>query len=476
MTTWPHKILHWLQNINPLNYLAGKIFLYFWFMIAFTVISLVIIGSQIEPDYADKPIPPRVLAQIDSLEENLVRARRHSNFNYDQLLRSSKFNRRHTLIYSKVGQPLKSAKRLPQDFDIARLDTQAQQATILAGNDYVIYGPFRLKNLKQEYQLFLLTPRKTHPIMGFKDLPWWLRLGIPLTVSAFLSFFIARSLVTPIKNLCTAHRSLAQGHLDTRSNGVALRKDELGQLGQDFDNMAEKISQLLAAQKRLLGDVSHELRSPLARLQIALGLASSPQNTNENKDLVRHLERIELEAHRLDDMIGDVLRLSRLESQLQNIERFSLSLKSLLEFLVRDANFEAQGDNKQVTLTLDEDAQILGDQSLLASAFENVIRNAVKYTQTDSTVEVTMSVKQNQAVTYIRDHGPGVPTSALSQLFEPFYRVSDSRQRSSGGTGLGLAIAEKSISAHGGIISAHNHASLGLEVVIKLPIDDNTKQ
>lgn len=471
---WQGKLKQLLKNINPFNYLASKIFLYFWFMIAFTVIALVLIGSQIEPDFANKPIPPHVLTQVDAIEEHLMRARRQTSFNYERILRSSRVNHRHTLIYSKVGQPLKSSKPLPQDFDITRLDTQSQQAAISASNEYVVYGPFRLKNLKQEYQLFMLNPRKSHPMMGFKNLPWWLRLAIPLTISAILSFFIARSLVTPIKNLCTAHRSLAQGHLDSRSNGVALRKDELGQLGQDFDNMAEKISQLLAAQKRLLGDVSHELRSPLARLQIALGLASSPQNIAENKDLVRHLERIELEAHRLDDMIGDVLRLSRLESQLQNIECFGLSLKSLLEFLVKDANFEAQSDDKQVSLSLTDDAQILGDQSLLASAFENVIRNAVKYTQANSSVEVSMTVEQNLTVTRIRDHGPGVPTSALSQLFEPFYRVSDSRQRSSGGTGLGLAIAEKSISAHGGSISAHNHAKQGLEVVIRLPIKDNS--
>ena len=477
------KAQPWLQRINPFNYLASKIFLYFWFMIAFTVISLVLIGSQIEPDYGDKPIPHRILSKVDNIEERLLRARLQSSFNYERLLRSNRLNGQQIIIYGRKGQPLKSSRPLPRDFDLSRLDINSEKATTLASKEYIVYGPFKLGpfkhenlKLKQEYQLFILNGRKMHPMMGFRDLPWWLRLSIPLVISAILSFLVARSLVTPIKNLCSAHRNLAQGNLDTRSNGVALRKDELGQLGQDFDNMAEKISKLLAAQKRLLGDVSHELRSPLARLQIALGLASSPQiHASDNKDLVRHLERIELEAHRLDDMIGDVLRLSRLETQLQNIEHFSLSLKSLLEFLVKDANFEAQSENKQVSLTLDQDAQILGDQSLLASAFENVIRNALKYTKQDSNVEISMVIKEHLAVTKIVDHGPGVPTSALSQLFEPFYRVSDSRQRSSGGTGLGLAIAEKSISAHGGTISAHNHPEFGLEVVISLPIKDNGK-
>lgn len=479
--TKAQKAQPWLQRINPFNYLASKIFLYFWFMIAFTVISLVLIGSQIEPDYGDKPIPPRILEKVNDIEKRLMRAWRQSSSNYERMLRSNRLSGPYIMIYGKKGQSLKSSRPLPRNFDLSRLDIKAEQATTLASKEYIVYGPFKLgpfkhENLKQEYQLFILHGRKMHPMMGFRDLPWWLRLSIPLVISAILSFLVARSLVTPIKNLCSAHRNLAQGNLDTRSNGVALRKDELGQLGQDFDNMAEKISKLLAAQKRLLGDVSHELRSPLARLQIALGLASSPQiHASDNKDLVRHLERIELEAHRLDDMIGDVLRLSRLETQLQNIEHFNLSLKSLLEFLVKDANFEAQSENKQVSLTLEKDAQILGDQSLLASAFENVIRNALKYTKEDSTVEISMTIKNSLAVTKIIDHGPGVPTSSLSQLFEPFYRVSDSRQRSSGGTGLGLAIAEKSISAHGGTISAHNHPEFGLEVVISLPIEDNGK-
>ena len=458
-----------LKTINPLNYLAGKIFLWFWFMIAFTIIALILISVQIEPEFTDKPIPPRILTHVDSIERHLIRSSRFSGYDFERLLRSPRLNQGRILIYGQIGQPLRSSIPLPEHFEVNQLNTQTTTPEIKTIANHIVYGPFILENNDKKYQLFLLSPLKGHPLSRFQLLPWWLKLAIPLAISAILSFFVARSLVMPIKNLCNAHRSLAQGNLDTRSNGVALRKDELGQLGQDFDNMAEKISQLLAAQKRLLGDVSHELRSPLARLQIALGLASSP----DHKDLARHLERIELEAHRLDDMIGDVLRLSRLESQLQNIERFSLSLKSLLQVLVKDATFEAQEQHKAVVLTISQDAHILGDQGLLASAFENVIRNAVKYTEQNSQVEITLKTCDTLAVTTIRDHGPGVPTSSLTQLFQPFYRVSDSRQRSSGGTGLGLAIAEKSIRAHGGSIKAHNHPQGGLEVVIKLPIRDN---
>ncbi|MCJ8272869.1 MAG: ATP-binding protein [Psychrosphaera sp.] len=456
----------WYKRFNPLNYLAGKLFLWFWLMIALTVLSLVIIASQIDPGLEDQPIPPYIISQIDSFDDRLHRGRRSGPNDFERLIRSPRVRRTHMILWTKEGGPLKSAKPLPPEFDVEELDIDnpTPKTEIIGG--FIVYGPFEISDHHASYRIFAVGRYDPHPMMRFKSLPLWLRLGLPLAISAFLSLFVAMSITNPILSLRNAHRSLAQGNLDTRSNGVALRNDELGQLGQDFDDMADKISQLLAAQKRLLGDVSHELRSPLARMQIALGLAIQP----DSKDLERHLLRIELEANRLDDMIGDVLRLSRLESQLQNIELFPLSLKSLLSYLVKDANFEAKGDEKAVTLDAVADANVMGDQALLASAFENVVRNAVKYTEQKTTVAVTLQIDAGQVIVKVRDFGPGVPASALSQLFQPFYRVSDSRQRSSGGTGLGLAIAEKSIRSHGGSIIAHNHQEQGLEVTVKLPL------
>lgn len=455
-----------VNRLNPLNFLVGKIFLMFWSMIALTTLSIAIIASQVELDLENKPIPHFVINKIESLEDDLRRMRHRSPHNLERLLHSPRLARKNLLIFAKQGENPRSTKRLPAQFDMSRLPFDSEQPTTFIESELIVYGPFSLKYKESQYRLFFLSPYAPRFMMRYQHLPLWLRLGLPLLISAILSFVMAKSLVKPIHKLRNANRLLAQGKLDTRSNGVALRNDELGELGKDFDNMAIKMGLLLAAQKRLLGDVSHELRSPLARLQVALGLAVQ----GDVKDLPRHLQRIELEAQRLDDMVGDVLRLSRLESALQSLELFPLSLKSLLAYLVKDANFEAMGDCKNVTLEAEHDAKVMGDQALLASAFENVMRNAVKYTDEKTSVLVSLRHAGDQVKITIRDFGPGVPTCALAQLFQPFYRVSDSRQRSSGGSGLGLAIAEKSIRSHGGSISARNHQDHGLEITIKLPL------
>ncbi|MFT4925056.1 MAG: two-component system sensor histidine kinase CpxA [Phenylobacterium sp.] len=466
--------MNWYKRLNPLNFLAGKIFLGFWLMIILTIASMLFITHQVEPNIEDQPIPRHIFAQIQSLEDHMTRISRRKGFEIKRLLHSPRFGRREQgYIFIDEQQKIFNSKPLPPEFERANLPVGASEPETVLEAGILVYGPFEIAINQTHLRLFLFKPYRPHPMEKFRNLPPWVRFGLPLLISALLSFAMAMSLVKPIHQLRNAHRSLAQGNLDARSNGVALRNDELGQLGQDFDDMADKISQLLAAQKRLLGDVSHELRSPLARMQVALGLALQP----ESKDLPRHLQRIELEANRLDDMIGDVLRLSRLESQLQNIEMFKQPLKSLLEYLIKDAHFEAQQSNKSVKLITSDDANVQGDQALLASAFENVLRNAVKYTDQDTCVEVSLSLSEclseqlsdNQVIVTIRDFGPGVPASALSQLFQPFYRVSDSRQRRSGGTGLGLAIAEKSVRSHGGSIIAHNHQDKGLEITIKLP-------
>ena len=460
--------MDWHRRLNPLNHLAGKIFLWFWLMIVLTIFTLIFITTQIAPSIEQSPVPSRIAYKVHNVEEHLNgSAARHSNADFSRLLRSRRSRHDHLFAFFDEQGKMYSNRRLPKTFNPDSLDLDTLVPSAKVDNDIVAYGPFAITVGEQSYRMFALEPYAPHPMRQFRELPAWLRIGLPLLISALLSYFLAHTLVHPIRQLRNAHRELAEGNLDARSNGVAARNDELGELGQDFDDMAKKITALLAAQKRLLGDVSHELRSPLARIQIALGLAMQP----DSKDLERHLQRIELEANRLDDMIGDVLRLSRLESQLQNVEKFPLSLGNLLEVLVKDAAFEAKGHDKGIELFADEPLQVNGDQALLASAFENIIRNGVKYTEADTCVEIHAIREGQQAVVTIRDHGPGVPASALTQLFQPFYRVSDSRQRASGGTGLGLAITEKAVRSHGGSIIAHNHQEKGLEITVRLPLE-----
>ena len=277
-------------------------------------------------------------------------------------------------------------------------------------------------------------------------------------------FWLARYLSSPIGKLRTATQKLAGGDLQTRvADEIGDRHDELAALAKDFDEMAERIENLINSQKRLSRDVSHELRSPLARLNVALELAKTKSNGDANK----LLDRIERESKILNEMISQILTLSKLESQSETIEKHDINIGKLVERVVADADFEAQNQNKKVEITENSDAKIFGNENLLRSAVENVLRNAVRYAK--DKVEVSVNGAEGETVIKIRDNGGGVPTEELEKLFTPFHRVAEARERKSGGVGLGLAIAEQAVHAHKGKIRAENAESGGLIVEIKLP-------
>ena len=277
-------------------------------------------------------------------------------------------------------------------------------------------------------------------------------------------YALARYLSSPISKLRTATQKLAAGDLQTRvAEEVGNRHDELAALAKDFDEMAERIENLINSQKRLTRDVSHELRSPLARLNVALELAK----TKSSGDSHKLLDRIERESKILNEMISQILTLSKLESQSETIEKHDINIGKLVERVVSDADFEAQSQNKKVEITQNSDAKIFGNENLLRSAVENVLRNAVRYT--NDKVEVSVNGAEGETVIKIRDHGSGVPTEELEKLFTPFHRVAEARERKSGGVGLGLAIAEQAVHAHKGKIKAENAEGGGLIVEIKLP-------
>ncbi len=243
------------------------------------------------------------------------------------------------------------------------------------------------------------------------------------------------------------------------------RRDELAALATDFDQMAEQIESLVNGQRRLLGDISHELRSPLARLNVALELARQ----RAGEDAATALQRIEREAETLNEMIGQLLALTRLENHTEAVQRTSFDLAQLIREIVDDADYEAKNCNRLVRLESPELCHVLGNEQLLRRAVENVVRNAVQFTADGTEVEVKLACG-DQAVITVRDHGPGVPAEALDKLFRPFYRVDEARDRESGGTGLGLAIAERAVRLHGGTVEAANVVTGGLAVTIILPL------
>lgn len=298
-------------------------------------------------------------------------------------------------------------------------------------------------------------------------------------IGTLFCYGLARYLTSPVTKLRKATREFAGGNLSARVGPtMGSRRDELVSLAADFDEMAEKIQSLIESQRRLLGDISHELRSPLARLNVALELARQ----RSGAEATSALERIQREAEILNEMIGQLLALTRLESGTEEIHKTQFDLEPLVREVVKDADFEARARKRSVKLGVSEPAVIEGIPNLLRRAIENVVRNAVHYTAEGTEVEIKLSGESNGTdlasdtskrecvIIVVRDHGPGVPDEALSEIFRPFYRVDEARDRNAGGVGLGLAIAERAVRLHGGKVKAANVANGGLVVTIILPI------
>ena len=298
-----------------------------------------------------------------------------------------------------------------------------------------------------------------------------LTIVIGIISSGLVCYLLARYLTSPVVRLRAATQRLAAGDLSARAGGLSSRRrDEMAQLVRDFDTMAERLEAAVNAQSRLLNDISHELRSPLARLNVASALAHQRAGVEADSAL----ERIDLEAERLNELIGGLLTIARLDSGSDSRQKSPILLGEMIEDIAADADFEAQGRNCRVESIIKEDCTVMGAPTLLRSAIENVVRNAARYTQEGTCAEITLERSLNnhdaEAVIRIVDSGPGVPEEALDKLFRPFYRIDDARGRKTGGVGLGLAITERAVRLHGGTVRASNRQEGGLQVEIRLPL------
>jgi two-component system sensor histidine kinase CpxA len=269
-------------------------------------------------------------------------------------------------------------------------------------------------------------------------------------------------------------RKLASGDLSARfEENRAMGEDELSSLGRDFNRMAERIESLVLSHRQLLRDVSHELRSPLARIRVALGLAQQQADPAQ----AQLLARIEHEAERLETLIAQVLTLSRLESGAGATTREPFDLGELVDGIAEDARFEAVAKGVEVLVTGAQDAMTVnGEVSVARSAIENVVRNAIRVSAAGSAVEIELGLRSDpeaarvRAVLRVLDRGPGVPEAELERIFEPFTRGEKARERMSGGVGLGLAIARRGIESHGGTILARAREGGGLVIEMEIPV------
>jgi signal transduction histidine kinase len=331
----------------------------------------------------------------------------------------------------------------------------------------------------KRYTLVLELPPGPRAFFGPKDVPL---LGIAVFLSGLVCYLLSWSVTSPVTRLRKAAQSLAAGDLSARTGAPkGGRGDELTELMRDFDRMAERIEGLVESQSRLVKDVSHELRSPLARLSVALGLARQRAASEVAPEVAPELElslnRIELEADRLNQLIQRLLTISRLESGTDGLQKTMLSLRELVEQVARDAEYETPGRGCRVTTPAADAADeflVEADPDLLRSAVENAVRNATRYTAEGTTVEVRLERQQaangeKEIIVRVLDSGPGVPDEALQKIFEPFYRLDDARNRQTGGAGLGLSIADRAIRLHGGQLRASNRKEGGLQVEIRIP-------
>jgi two-component system sensor histidine kinase CpxA len=324
----------------------------------------------------------------------------------------------------------------------------------------------------KNYVLIAQLPRRTSGLFRGSAGQQLLRWAIAILISGVVCYTLTLYLIRPVLRIRSAASSIAGGNFSARAApNLAQRRDEMGDLVRDFNQMAERIERLMETQQQLLRDISHELRSPLARLTVALEIARKGAG-NEATDA---LNRIEQESERLNEMIGRLLTLARINSLVDPPQHRRVSLRPLLDHIAQDANFEAAIKSCQVEVTGGHDCQIEGSHELLHSAIENVVRNAVRHTSSGSNVQIHLECDGKHSRIAISDEGPGVPVAELEKIFRPFYRLSDAREHRSGGTGIGLAITQQVARLHGGSVTAHNAVPHGLVVEFELPCHAGTQ-
>ncbi|HKR15595.1 MAG TPA: ATP-binding protein [Pyrinomonadaceae bacterium] len=296
----------------------------------------------------------------------------------------------------------------------------------------------------------------------------YLRLMAIALIAMGLCLALTLHITRPLGKLRSAASDIASGRLKTRVKpAIGRRHDEIALLGNDFDRMAEQIERLVTAQRNLLGDVSHELRSPLARLIVALSLLRHAQGDEAGE----YQNRIGIEAERLDKLIGQLLTLTRIDSGVDESLRETFDLTNLVQEVAADGNFEGRAQERGVTFSAGDSCPMSGVTEMIRSAVENVIRNAVRHTAPGTNVEVTIERRNTAALLRVRDHGPGVPVEMLQQIFVPFHRANDaSSLAGNNGAGLGLAIADRVVRLHNGSIEARNAHGGGLVIDIQLPL------
>jgi signal transduction histidine kinase len=278
---------------------------------------------------------------------------------------------------------------------------------------------------------------------------------------AVVFWLAAVGVVIPLRRIANSIAAFGQGDLSVRVKTD--RPDEIGQLGRSFNQMAERLERLIVSERRLLGDISHELRSPLARLKFAVKLART------SPDSKAAIDRIEKDVDRIASLVSDIVEITFVEGDPALRGAGTVRISDVVEEVVRDCSVEGEARGCRIEFTGECDGEVLGSRELLRRAIENVLRNAIRYSPEGAPISLSVAESEQAVMIVVRDHGPGVPDDSLARIFDPFFRVEEARDTNGGGSGLGLSIAKRAVQAHHGSIAAEN-AGPGLRVSLSIPL------
>ncbi|MDW6002685.1 envelope stress sensor histidine kinase CpxA [Vibrio mangrovi] len=467
------------MNLPKFNSLYGRIFAIFWFTMLLILIVVLSLPS-LDPRKS-RDLPGAELHRLTEVKENLeLTFAGEQNLAVILMQLSNRANRRprlhgddrdryHLFLTDMEGNILTLSgnqevrSRALQNF-ITGIESVDHPQQRLYGH-FLMTGPLPIQLANRSLLLYVAFPGNRPPpfFVRLLDNPVSFLLVVML-ISTPLLLWLAWALSQPAQKLAQASQRVARGEFQV-DHSLEQGTAEFRQAGKSFNHMVEAVNGMISGQQRLLSDISHELRSPLTRLRMATALATRKQGESPE------LERIDTEAQRLEQMIGELLELSRMQLN-SHMNQEIQPLSSLWETLLEDALFEAEQMSKKLTYTAIPERKISGNPQLLMSAVENIIRNAINYGKDQ--IQVTFRDTPQQLTVIVEDNGEGVPDDELEDIFRPFYRVSTARDRHSGGTGLGLAITESAIRQHNGHIEASRSPMGGLMITLTLPLSDKT--
>jgi len=446
------------QQLN----LTGRILVSFWITLVLVIVSAGILFALDRDDsYTTDIRPPKVIIEL---------SRQLMEYDYDTAREwfAQQPVREQKKIFVSRGDEEILYRRLPRAVRYMHRQLSPARPFIHKQKHHkIVVGRLLMKPDGEHVKIVALF-RAPHP-------PWRAivmdnLVGVLLfavLISGLISYVLARYISKPIRSLRDATKQLAAGDLSVRvMPSIRKHKDEIYHLAKDFDDMAEKLERSVEAQKRLIQDISHELRSPIARLQIALELTRKRLQDHEQQDL----DRIENECQQLNDIITSLLNLPAYELQPELALGEEVDVASLIQILCDDLNYSPSGAKVEFTNQLSHATTVRGNGQLLRSALENVMKNAQHYTEGEDPIRITLEQEGEELEILCCDNGPGIPENKVTEIFKPFYRTSEARERSSGGHGLGLAIAKRAIDLHQGKIKALNTSPKGLCIQIRLPV------